>query len=190
MKRNVLTLGLMMGMVFGLTLFGCGKEKEEAGAASVEAAAETAGEEQPGETGEMADREGNKEEGETVDISALASRLLKEISYEDELSELDLETAGMFINFGDADITEAAIYESSGATAEEIIVLLCADAANAGKAEEALKQRVEEQKKAFEDYVPEELKKLGEAVIVTNGNVAILSVSNSPDIAREILSGK
>ncbi|MBR2274733.1 MAG: DUF4358 domain-containing protein, partial [Lachnospiraceae bacterium] len=59
--------------------------------------------------------------------------------------------------------------------------------ADAKKAEEALKQRVEEQKEAFEDYVPKELTKLSEAVIVTKGTVVVLSVSDSPSEAKTIL---
>ena len=64
----------------------------------------------------------------------------------------------MIYNFGDANITEAAFYESTGATAEEIVVLKCNSEADAGAVENALKSRVEEQKESFADYVPEELK--------------------------------
>ena len=125
--------------------------------------------------------------GKEVDITSLADKLLHEITYQDELNELDLETASMFLNFGDADITRAFIYESSGATAEELIVLECAAEADANKAGDSLKERVEEQKEAFADYVPQELEKLGTAVIVTKDRFAVLSVSDEPEKAKEII---
>ena len=68
------------------------------------------------------------------------------------------------------------------------MVLECASGADADKARAALEARVAEQKVNYEDYVPEELDKLNDAVIVESGNFAVLSVSNDPDAARKILS--
>ena len=124
-----------------------------------------------------------------VDVNAqgLADALKSGIAYKDDLSSIDLDTAQMIYNFGDANITEAVFYESTGATAEEIVVLKCAGEADAGMAEDALKARVEEQKESFTDYVPAELEKLNAAVIVKSGSCAILSVSDEPDKARSII---
>ena len=123
-----------------------------------------------------------------VDAQALADSLKSEIVYKDELAPIDLETAQMFYNFGDANITEAVFYESSGATAEEIVVIKCAGDADAGMAEDSLKKRVEEQKESYTDYVPAELEKLNAAVVYREGNCAVLSVSDEPDKAREIIA--
>lgn len=124
-----------------------------------------------------------------VDVNAqgLADALKSGIAYKDDLASIDLDTAQMIYNFGDANITEAVFYESTGATAEEIVVLKCAGEADAGMAEDALKARVEEQKESFTDYVPAELEKLNAAVIVKSGSCAILSVSDEPDKARSII---
>ena len=75
-----------------------------------------------------------------------------------------------------------------GWTAEEIVVLECASAAEADKAKAVLQTRVEEQKTNYTDYVPEELDKLNKAVIAESGNFAVLSVSNEPDKAKAILA--
>lgn len=122
-----------------------------------------------------------------VNAQELADALKSGITYDDDLSSIDLDTAQMIYNFGDANITEAVFYESTGATAEEIVVLKCAGDADAGTAEDALKARVEEQKESFTDYVPAELEKLNAAVIYRSGNCAVLSVSNEPDKARGII---
>lgn len=122
-----------------------------------------------------------------IDTQGLADSLKSGVTYKDDLSPIDLDTAQMIYNFGDAEITEAAFYESTGATAEEIVVIKCAGEADAGKVEEALKARVDEQKESFTDYVPAELEKLNAAVIYKSGNCAVLSVSDEPDKARGII---
>ena len=122
-----------------------------------------------------------------VNAQELADALKNGITYEDDLSSIDLDTAQMIYNFGDANIAEAVFYESTGATAEEIVVLKCASDADAGTAEDALKARVDEQKESVTDYVPAELEKLNAAVIYRSGNCAVLSVSSEPDKARGII---
>ncbi len=122
-----------------------------------------------------------------VDVNALAEALRTEITYKDDIAQVDIETAKMFISFGDADITEAVLYEGTGGTAEEIIVVKCGSAAGAESVEKVLNSRVAEQKESFADYVPAELEKLNAAVVVRSGNCAVLSVSDEPDKARDII---
>ncbi|HOO28173.1 MAG TPA: DUF4358 domain-containing protein [Lachnospiraceae bacterium] len=125
----------------------------------------------------------------SIDVIEVANELLEGIPYQDALTAIDFDTADMIFNFSDVTIVNGAIFESSGATAEEIVVLECASAEDAKAAKTALETRVSEQEESFEDYVPEELVKLNEAVIVTSGKYAILSVSNEPDEAEKIIDG-
>ncbi len=67
------------------------------------------------------------------DVAALGNDLSTSITYVDTLSEMDLDTAGMFLNLADINVNKAAIYEGSGGTAEEIVVLECATADDAKK---------------------------------------------------------
>ena len=121
------------------------------------------------------------------DVAALGNDLNTNITYADTLGEMDLDMAGMFMNPSDVNVVKAAIYEGSGGTAEEIVVLECATDEDAKKAEEVLKTRVAEQIESFTDYVPEELTKLNAAVIKVNGKYAVLSVSDTPDEAKKII---
>ncbi len=121
------------------------------------------------------------------DVDALAGDLNTKITYKDTLSPMDIDMAGMFLNLSDVNVIKAAIYEGSGGTAEEIVVLECATADDAKKAEEVLKTRVSEQIESFTDYVPEELTKLNAAVIKVNGKYAALSVSDTSDEAKKII---
>jgi hypothetical protein len=125
-----------------------------------------------------------KKEVKDIDVKATASSLLSEIKYEDQLSEVNYD---IVYDMEDINITESVVYVSSGATAEEIAAIKCETKEDAAKVETALKERVEEQKESFENYVPKELDKLDKAVIVKSGNTVVLSVSNEDAKAKEII---
>lgn len=120
---------------------------------------------------------------------AIGADLASKISYDDEMTELDIDTAMMLMNLSDVNIVESVVYESTGATAEEIVVLKCGSSDDAKKASDAFKARVADQKESFVDYVPEEIPKLDAAVIATAGDFAILSVSGDAATAKDIISG-
>jgi len=124
----------------------------------------------------------------SFDVSSLGQDLKDNITYQDDLMLMDTDTASMFLNLSDIDIVNSAIYEGSGATAEEIVVLECSSAEEAAKAESMLKDRVNEQKESYADYAPDEVKKLDAAIISVNGNYACLSVSDDSDSAKKIIS--
>lgn len=158
MKKINMIVGLLLAAA--VVMAGCGKSADNGAAASKAADASA---------------------------SAIGNDLLSKISYEDDMSELDLDMAMMMMDLSDVDIKDSFICESTGATAEEIVVLECGSTDAAKKASEAFKKRVAEQKESYEDYVPEELKKLDVAVIATSGNFAVLSVSGDADTAKSVI---
>ena len=123
----------------------------------------------------------------SFDVTKLGDELNTQIAYGEELSPMDIDTASMFINLSGINIVNSSIYESSGATAEEIVVLECGSADDANKAKEAMQSRVEEQKESYVDYVPEEMPKLESAIVMTNGKYAVLSVSGDANAAKGII---
>ncbi|MDY4429011.1 MAG: DUF4358 domain-containing protein [Lachnospiraceae bacterium] len=175
--KKLLMAALIGTMVFSIT--GCKGEEKEVHDISINV----------NEESEEAEDSADATENKSVDAKAIADSLLSEISYTDQLSAVDLDTAKMFLNFADVEINEAYIYESSGATAEEIVVLVCKDSDSAAKAKSAFEQRVSEQKENFTDYVPEEVPKLNDAVIITSREYAILSVSGDSSKAKDIIEG-
>ena len=78
-------------------------------------------------------------------------------------------------------------YISSGATAEEIAVFEAADKAAADRLYKAAQERVENQKTAFEDYVPAEMTKLGNPVLVKKGSFVVLCVADDAAAAKKIV---
>ena len=177
--KKLLMAALIGTMAFSIT--GCKGEEKEVHDISINVNEESE------EAEDSADATADATEQKSVDAKAIADSLLSEISYTDQLSAVDLDTAKMFLNFADVEINEAYIYESSGATAEEIVVLVCKDSDSAAKAKSAFEQRVSEQKENFTDYVPEEVPKLNDAVIIRE--YAILSVSGDSAKAKDIIEG-
>ena len=57
----------------------------------------------------------------------------------------------------------------------------------AKKALEKVKERVDDQKSAFESYVPAEVPKLEKAVTAQYGDCVVLSVSDSPEEAQKLI---
>ena len=98
-------------------------------------------------------------------------------------------TGDILFDFYDLDadkVADAHMYTSgSRATAEEITVIRMKDAKDVGLAEAAMKQRVEDQKRSYQDYIPEELPKLEGAVVLTHGSYALLAVADDPSKVEE-----
>lgn len=120
----------------------------------------------------------------TIDAKALSDKLLNEITYEDELAEVDYDVV---YNMDEIKVNNSFVYIGSGATAEEIAVIECESKEDAKKALDALNERVEEQKESFKDYVPKELEKLDDAVVIQKGNSVVLSISNDSQKAKDII---
>ena len=130
---------------------------------------------------------GSQNEDIQADINALAEELNTGITYQDPLAKLDDDMVGMLYSV-DGLVDASVVYMGSGATAEEIAVFDCVDAATAkDKVKPIVEEHVQSQSEAFENYVPEEVAKLNEAVVRQAGEYVVLSVSNDKDGANEII---
>ena len=124
-----------------------------------------------------------------VDVTKVADRLLNEIKYDDKLAEAEKESIDVIYPGLPKDKIKAMkIYvSSSGGTSEEIAAFEANDEDTAKEIEAKLKERVEAQKTSFKNYVPEELKRLENALVIRKGNYVYLSVSGDPDKAKSII---
>lgn len=125
----------------------------------------------------------------TVDVTKVADRLLNEIKYDDKLAEAEKESIDVIYPGLPKDKIKAMkIYvSSSGGTSEEIAAFEANDEETAKEIETKLNERVEAQKTSFKNYVPEELKRLENALVIRKGNYVYLSVSGDPDKAKSII---
>lgn len=128
---------------------------------------------------------------QTVQVSAtaLAEQLSTQIKFEDSLSKLDDNMLYTLYDIQAQDVQQGAAYVSSGATAEEIAVFDCTDSNAAGRVEAALKQRIDNQKQSYVDYVPKEMTKLNDAVLIRRGNQVALCICNDSAAAQKLIQG-
>jgi hypothetical protein len=125
---------------------------------------------------------------ETADVAATADKLKSDITYDDELTELTEEKIQKIIGVSADKYTSCKIYVSaSGGTPEEIDCFEAVDENAAAEIKTALETRIENQKKTFTDYNPEQATKLESPVLKVSGNCVYLCISGDNSKAEEII---
>lgn len=123
-----------------------------------------------------------------VPVSDISSKLISELTWVDSLRQLDDSVVEKFYGFDTSKLDSYEVYVSdSGSTAEEIAVVKLSDASAKSDVTAAMEKRVEKQKKQFENYMPEEMYKLENALISEHGNYIILVVADEFEKAEEVL---
>ena len=82
---------------------------------------------------------------------------------------------------------ESVVYMGSGSTAEEVGVFTAGDSETAKDTLNSVQDYLDDQQESFEDYKPEEAKRVGSAVLEQKGNYVILCVSGDSDTARKVI---
>lgn len=122
----------------------------------------------------------------TVDITVAAERLHDELKWDDKLSALTAEIAA--IEYGIAEGTTVACYRGSGATAEQIAVFECADAAAADSLVTSLEKYIAGEIESYKGYVPAEVPRLEDAIIKKQGKCVVLCVTGDTKTAESVIS--
>ncbi len=126
-----------------------------------------------------------------IDVTSLAKELFESGDYKDEMSELEDDMFDVVFQTVDLQMVSAkAAYVGSGASAEQIVVVEAKDEASANQIKEALSQKLEDDISQNEDYLPQEISKLKNPVLVVNGKYVILCVSNANDKIEQVLLKK
>lgn len=131
-----------------------------------------------------------KEEAKNVDSAAAAAAILEEVTFQDTLVEAEGEYAEHLYGLDDT-VAGYSIYVSgSGATAEEIAVIKMKDAKDLNMALTFFDKRIADLKFNFEDYVPGEMVKLENPVIVVEGDAAALVIADDYERAKQSAEGQ
>lgn len=118
---------------------------------------------------------------ETVVPADAANSIMNGVSFRDTLIEAKGDVARNWYSLDDK-VGEFTVYISgSGATAEEIAVIKTSDVKTA---KATVEKRVEDLKFNFENYVPAEMTKLADPVIVTRGDIVFLVICDDPSEAQ------
>lgn len=122
-----------------------------------------------------------------IEPEAAAQTILEGVTFRDTLVKAEGGAAENYYRLDDS-IAEYAIYISgSGGTAEEIAVLKAADSGKVADVKAIAERRVENLKLQFENYVPEEMVKLGDPVLVTKGDTVILVLADDSAAAKKVV---
>jgi len=125
----------------------------------------------------------------TMDANAVADKLATTIKFSDQMSPVVEKTALKLFGLEKGTVTKLKVYESTGATAEEVAVFEGKDEAASAIVKTAVQQRIEDQRAGFKDYQPNEMAKLKAPVLVTKGKYIILCVSDDNQNAQKIIDG-
>lgn len=122
-----------------------------------------------------------------IDVAALAAELAAADIFDDIVSDLPARVAPQYYSYDEADVVSCALYQSTLAAAEEVFVAECTDHAAAERVMEACEGRVADQKASYENYVPAEIPKLDDALLMTVGSYVFFVVSNNSPAAQQIV---
>ena len=125
---------------------------------------------------------------EKTNAAVLAEYLYDNITFQDEMTKVDQDLALSLYDLEQDVVTDAVVYMSTGATAEEIAVFTVDGDEEALLVASLIELRIEDQKKGFENYVPEELTKLDHAIVTQLDNAVVLIVCNNTEEAETAIS--
>lgn len=113
--------------------------------------------------------------------------------FSEELEELDGETAFALYRLADYQLslealTDCAVLRSSGATCEEAAVLVLDSEESAQQAEQALRDYLDNQIAANQDYRPADIPKLENALVEQRANSVVMVVANDWESAAATLN--
>ena len=129
-----------------------------------------------------------KENNITLDMQKLALDLINQSIFEDDLSEIDKDSIVKKYNFPNDKIKNIISYMGSGATAEEILLIELFNREDTEEILNIIKEKLEERKQDFQNYLPKEVFKLENYYLKSVNNYIILCISNDEKQAESIIN--
>lgn len=130
--------------------------------------------------------ETSKGTGDTLDVGTVAQKVLKEISFDTELTEMEDSVVESMISKASEDTT-IDMYMGEGTCADELVFITVADDSDLDGEIAALQNHLTEMQQSFQDYLPKEAKKIEDAVILQRGHYIVACVSGDKDNAKKVL---
>ena len=121
------------------------------------------------------------------DMDALVQCLKSECSYSEELKELPQEDLGYYMTVEPGVV--ARMYVSGGSSAEQFAVFCAPDEACASRQMEHVRAYLSDQGQAFADYLPEETRRIEDALLIQMEQYVVLCVSEDSEEAENQIRG-
>ena len=128
-----------------------------------------------------------KDKNIEINIEDLASKIAETNAFEDKLEKVDSEMIMENYNFSSDEIEKLVSYQGSGASSEEIVILQVKDKSKLDSVKEKINTRLQERKEAFESYLPKEVGKIENNILIVKGNYVILCIYNDNKQVNNIL---
>ena len=129
----------------------------------------------------------NEEREVIIDINKLAEDIKNQKMFDDTLEIIEKDIAITNYNFNNEIIQDLVSYVSTGATAEEILVIEAKDKNSIKAIEEKITERIKERKEAFASYLPNEVYKLENPVLIIKDKYIILCICNNSQNMSEYI---
>ncbi len=129
----------------------------------------------------------NEEREVIIDINKLAEDIKNQKMFDDTLEIIEKDIAITNYNFNNETIQDLVSYVSTGATAEEILVIEAKDKNSIKAIEEKITERIKERKEAFASYLPNEVYKLENPVLIIKDKYIILCICNNSQNMSEYI---
>lgn len=129
----------------------------------------------------------NEEREVIIDINKLAEDIKNQKMFDDTLEIIEKDIAITNYNFNNETIQDLVNYVSTGATAEEILVIEAKDKNSIKAIEEKITERIKERKEAFASYLPNEVYKLENPVLIIKDKYIILCICNNSQNMSEYI---
>ncbi len=122
-----------------------------------------------------------------LDYNKYAQDMLKAVGFKDKLSPVKDSIIARMYGLEENEALGGLVYVSGGSTAEEFAIFETDSPEKAIAIGEKLKARVEKRKPDFKTYKPAEMAKLNNPLIIVDGNVAMLCITDNIEKAKSVM---
>ena len=170
MKRKSLLIGAVL--FTALAFSACGSTEDKSDSSSKSTPTESASE----------STDDNKE----IDINEVAEAITSEVKFDNELAVQDETVANSYFQLAEG--TEAIVYFSSDPQCYDTVALFsCASDDDVAAVLDNVQLYIDGVKEQTEKYLPEEAEKVENAIVKSEGNCAVLCITNDSDTANEVI---
>lgn len=123
--------------------------------------------------------------GKKIDTEKLAQKVLDRVSFDVELEKLEDSVAEAMITVAEG--TSLQVYMGNGTHADELVIMTAMSEEDAKVNQTNAETHLAEMRKQFAEYLPEEVKKLDQAVQIRTGSYVIVCVTADADTAKKTI---
>lgn len=122
----------------------------------------------------------------SIDVDALAKKILDNVAFDVELDRLEDSVAEGMVQMSDG--TKLQIYLGNGASADELVLMTATSEKNAEMNQKYIEEHLNEKKRQFQLYMPEQVKKIENAVKLRTGSYVIVCITSDVETAKKTIT--